>query len=358
MKVTEKCAAQGDQILFVCDFSPLKSSAAAEHVQNASTLNADYICVAYNPGKAVRADSAMLAYTIKKQAKKDVIFNLATRDMNKLAMQSHLLGAEMLGLENVMIIGGDPFTERDLTRQRDVSDFRPTELIQAIGEMNQGLDFKGFKLKTPTDICIGASIDLGRGIDREARLTQQKVKAGAQFFLVQPVFDKTEIVSFLDAFESTAGSELARVMEQANRLFCSATPANSFATIVAGVVAADGEVRIANAGHCPALFVRGGSVTASGSSGMPLGMFCSSSFSVEQLQMTAGDCLFLFTDGLSERLDRNDREYGVDRIREVLGNVDRSSAREVTAAVLRDHEAWAAGKNPNDDLSVMVIRRT
>ncbi len=210
MKVTEKCAAQGDQMLFVCDFSPLKSSASAGHVQNASILDADYISVAYNPGKAVRADSAMLAYTIKKQAKKDVIFNLATRDMNKLAMQSHLLGAEMLGLENVMIIGGDPFTERDLTRQRDVSDFRPTELIQAIGEMNQGLDFKGFRLKTPTDICAGASIDLGRGVDREARLTQQKVKAGAQFFLVQPVFDKAEIVSFLNAFESTAGSELAQ----------------------------------------------------------------------------------------------------------------------------------------------------
>jgi homocysteine S-methyltransferase len=130
--------------------------------------------------------------------------------MNKLAMQSHLLGAEMLGLENVMIVGGDPFTEKDLARQQDVSDFRPTELIQAIGEMNQGLDFKGFKLKTPTDICAGASIDLGRGIDREARLTFQKVKAGTQFFLAQPVFDKAEIVSFLDAYESTAGSDLAQ----------------------------------------------------------------------------------------------------------------------------------------------------
>ncbi len=209
VKVTEKCAAQGEKMLFVCDFSPLKSSAAAGHGQNANILDADYISVAYNPGKAVRVDSAMLAYTIKNQAKKDVIFNLATRDMNKLAMQSHLLGAEMLGLENVMIIGGDPFNERDLARQRDVSDFRPTELVQAIGEMNQGLDFKGFKLKTPTDICVGASIDLGRGIDREARLTQQKVNAGAQFFLAQPVFDKAEIVSFLNAFESTAGSQLS-----------------------------------------------------------------------------------------------------------------------------------------------------
>jgi 5,10-methylenetetrahydrofolate reductase len=208
VKVTEKCANQGQETLFVCDFSPLKSSAAAEHLQNASILEADYISVAYNPGKAVRVDSAALAYTIKQQAQKDVIFNLATRDMNKLAMQSHLLGAEMLGLENVMVIGGDPFNERDLARQRDVSDFRPTELIQAINEMNQGLDFKGFKLKTPTNICVGASIDLGRGIEREARLTHRKVAAGAQFFLAQPVFDKAEIVSFLEAYESAAGRQL------------------------------------------------------------------------------------------------------------------------------------------------------
>jgi 5,10-methylenetetrahydrofolate reductase len=208
VKVTEKCATQGDELLFVCDFSPLKSSAAAAHVQNAAILDADYISVAYNPGKAVRADSAMLAYTIKQQAKKDVIFNLASRDMNKLAMQSHLLGAEMIGLENVMVVGGDRFNEKDLARQKEVSDFRPTELIQAIGGMNQGLDFKGFRLKTPTDICVGASIDLDRGVDREARLTYKKVKAGAQFFLAQPVFDKAEVVSFLDVYESTAGREL------------------------------------------------------------------------------------------------------------------------------------------------------
>ena len=58
MKVTDRCEAQGDELLFVCDFSPLKSSRAAEHVENASLLDADYISVAYNPGKAVRADSA------------------------------------------------------------------------------------------------------------------------------------------------------------------------------------------------------------------------------------------------------------------------------------------------------------
>ena len=60
VKVTEKCANQGEETLFVCDFSPLKSSAAAEHLQNASLLEADYISVAYNPGKAVRGDNDIM----------------------------------------------------------------------------------------------------------------------------------------------------------------------------------------------------------------------------------------------------------------------------------------------------------
>jgi 5,10-methylenetetrahydrofolate reductase len=209
VKVTEKCAVQGDETLFVCDFSPLKSSSAAEHVRNAAVMDADFFSVAYNPGKAVRADSAVLAYTLKKETGKNAIFNLATRDMNKLAMQTHLLGADMLGMENVMVVQGDRFNERDLTRLRDVSDFKPTELIRAIGQMNQGVDFKGLKLKTPTDLCAGASIDLSRGVAREARLALRKVEAGAEFFLAQPVFDTGEIVSFLDQYEEAAGRPLS-----------------------------------------------------------------------------------------------------------------------------------------------------
>jgi homocysteine S-methyltransferase len=166
--------------------------------------------VAYNPGKAVRADSAVLAYTLKKETGKEAIFNLATRDMNKLAMQTHLLGADMLGMENVLVVQGDRFNERDLGRLRDASDFKPTELIHSIGQMNQGIDFKGLKLKTPTDICAGASIDLSRGVQREAGLALRKVEAGAEFFLAQPVFDTAEIVSFLEEYERAAGGPLSQ----------------------------------------------------------------------------------------------------------------------------------------------------
>ncbi len=209
MKITDRCAMQEEETIFISDFSPLKS-AAHDIIDDAGSIGADYICVAYNPGKVVRVDSAALAYSIKQKTGTDVIFNVATRDMNKLAMQSHLLGAQMLGLDNVLVVQGDKFNEKDLSRVKDVSDFKPTELMQSIDQMNQGLDFKGLKLKDATDLCIGASVDLGRGIQKEAVLATKKGAAGAHFFLTQPVFDMETVNAFLEAYETAAGSPLAQ----------------------------------------------------------------------------------------------------------------------------------------------------
>ena len=206
MKVTEKCAINGDEAVFICDFSPPRAADTGP-LEDAEGLDADFICVAYNPGKAVRVDSAMLAYSIKQHTGRDVVFNLATRDMNKLALQSHLLGAQMLGLENVVVIQGDVFSERDLSRLKDVSDFKPTELMAALEAMNQGTDFRGSKLRSPTDFCIGASIDLGRGIEREATLTHQKASSGVHFFVTQPVFSTSEIAEFLDTYKDASSIE-------------------------------------------------------------------------------------------------------------------------------------------------------
>ena len=210
MKVTEKCAAAKDQTVFICDFSPPRFLDPAA-VERAKGINPDFICVAYNPGKAVRVDSAMLAAAIKGATGQDVIFNLSTRDMNKLAIQSHLLGAQMLGLENVVVIKGDAFSEKDLAQVKEIDDFRPTELIKAAESMNQGSDFRGSKLREPTQLCIGGAIDLGRGIDAEAALTHAKAKSGAAFFITQPLFDTGEISAFHDSYRGASrGGELTQ----------------------------------------------------------------------------------------------------------------------------------------------------
>ena len=209
MKVTDMCAAQGDKPIFMCDFSPPRG-ADSDVLERARGIDADFICVAYNPGKAVRVDSAMLASSIKHHTGKDVVFNLGTRDMNKLALQSHLLGAQMLGLENVIVVKGDVFTEKDRARVKSVSDFSPTGLVRSMGDLNLGTDFREAKLRVPTDLCTGASIDLGRGIEAEAALTHRKASAGAQFFITQPVFSTSEITAFREAYRAASGGELAQ----------------------------------------------------------------------------------------------------------------------------------------------------
>ena len=106
MKVINKTNSLTARPLFICDFSPPRGADISVFEQ-ARNLSAEFICIAYNPGHSVRVDSTVMAYMIKKRTGKEVIFNLATRDMNKLALQTHLLGAQLLGLENVVILRGD-----------------------------------------------------------------------------------------------------------------------------------------------------------------------------------------------------------------------------------------------------------
>jgi methionine synthase / methylenetetrahydrofolate reductase(NADPH) len=225
-KITERCFEATDHPAFICDFSPPREG--NPELLKQANIDADFISIAYNTGRAVRVNSVMLAAAIRQQAGKEVVFTLATRDMNKLALQSQLLGAQLMGLENVIVVQGDPFTERDLARVKNVGDFNSTGLISAIAVMNQGVDFRDSRLRAPTDFCIGAAADLSRGIQREARLAHRKAQAGAQFFITQPIFDPAEADRFQAAYASIAGRPLAlpvffglQVLEQDGVLFSS-----------------------------------------------------------------------------------------------------------------------------------------
>ena len=207
MKVTDRVREAPNCPVLLCDFSPPRGGGASAADQ-ARGIDADFICVAYNPGRAVRIDSAALALAIRTETGTDVCFNLSPRDMNKLALQSHLLGAEALGLGNVVVLAGDSLSQRDQQRMTTVNDFKVTELIDSIGRMNQGVDFRGSSLVQPTDFCIGASIDLSKGVEDEAKLAHRKAQAGADFFITQPVFSPDEVAAFNSAYLAIAGNGL------------------------------------------------------------------------------------------------------------------------------------------------------
>jgi 5,10-methylenetetrahydrofolate reductase len=196
------------EMVVIADFTPPRSGDVAA-LERAGMVSADFMCAAYNPGKLVRMDSITAAYAVKERSGRDVAFNLATRDMNRVAMQSHLLGAHALGLENVIVVQGDAFTEREREHVEAVDDFTTTGLLSAIRAMNQGLDYRGSKLRAPTQFCIGATLDLGRDPESEARLTHRKVEAGAQFFITQPFFDPAQRERFLELYQTVAKRSLA-----------------------------------------------------------------------------------------------------------------------------------------------------
>lgn len=197
----------GSSVAIVSDFSPPRGSDPTL-LDGFDELDVDFLSIAYNPGKSSRVNSAMLAHWVETRSDMKSIFTIATRDMNKLATESLLIGADLLGLDNVVVVRGDEFTTRELERVSSVSDFTPTDLIAAIKSLNEGIDFKGLKLRTPTSLCVGATIDLGRGIEREVELTRRKVLAGAEFFLSQPTFDVSVSLEFLDAYKSAFNETL------------------------------------------------------------------------------------------------------------------------------------------------------
>ena len=207
VKVTEAYAAASRRPVTLCDFSPPRTGDPTA-LQDVRLLDTDFVCVAYAPGRAVRADSLAVAAWIQRDTGKGVVCNLSPRDQNRLALQNHLLGAELLGVENVLVLQGDAFSERDRERVRAVDEYTATGLLTAIGQLNQGVDFRGSKLAAPTDICAGGAVDLGKGIEAEVKLARRKVEAGAQFLATQPIFDLADRERFYEGYRALTGGNL------------------------------------------------------------------------------------------------------------------------------------------------------
>jgi len=168
------------------------------------------------------------------------------------------------------------------------------------------------------------------------------------------------LMSHLHAtFRSLAegGLPLDRMVEDANRIFCESTLAGQFATLVVGRVTQDGSVEFVNAGHLPVLHIHGDGVTPKDSTGVPLGMFCTTRFPVHRLTLARGDTLFLYTDGLTEAQNRAGAEYGLHRIRTLAARHTRVEAAGLISECLEDLLSFREGLKQTDDLTLLAIRR-
>ena len=128
------------------------------------------------------------------------IFQLTCRDRNRLALQSDLLSASILGIENVLILTGDYPTLGDHPEAKPVFDLGSVQLLETAKMLASGKDMKGNPLKGTPKFCLGAVVNPGADpLEPEIIKMEQKVKAGAEFFQTQAVYDIELFRNFIDA---------------------------------------------------------------------------------------------------------------------------------------------------------------
>ena len=128
------------------------------------------------------------------------IFQMTCRDRNRLALQSDLLSAAALGIENVLILTGDHTTLGDHPEAKPVFDLDSVQLLQVAKKLQEGSDMKGNKLEGASPkFCLGAVVDPGADpIEPQIMKMEKKIEAGAQFFQTQAIYDLKLFENFLN----------------------------------------------------------------------------------------------------------------------------------------------------------------
>src|SRR6202142_4449544 len=117
-------------------------------------------------------------------------------------VQGDLLAAHALGIRNVFVVMGDPTAVGDYPEAMDNYDLVPSGLIKLIKQgFNEGLDHSGTSIGQPTNFFVGAALNLCPSEpDQESKNLQRKLRAGADFFLTQPISRPDEGSEFLSRY--------------------------------------------------------------------------------------------------------------------------------------------------------------
>jgi methionine synthase I (cobalamin-dependent)/5,10-methylenetetrahydrofolate reductase len=184
------------------EMDPPRGLATQKLIAAASLMKesgADVIDVADSPMARMRMSPWAVCRLIEEQARIETVLHFPTRGRNLLRVQGDLLAAHALGIRNVFVIMGDPTAIGDYPEAMDDYDLLPSGLIRLIKEgFNAGVDHSGAKLGQSTSFHVGAALNLDpTNPAREISRLKDKLSAGADFLLTQPVFDVSRALAFI-----------------------------------------------------------------------------------------------------------------------------------------------------------------
>jgi methylenetetrahydrofolate reductase (NADPH) len=187
-------ALESEEFLVTAEIGPVKGTDVSALLEDVSVLRdrVHAINITDMPSSVMRLGSMAVCHLLTDMGV-DPVFQVTCRDRNRLALQSDLLSAWVLGVRNVLALTGDHPALGDHPQAKPVFDLDSVSLLQVIGQLNAGFDMAGKELKGATDFLCGAVVN--PGADTEAALDLQiikmekKIEAGARFFQTQAIYD-------------------------------------------------------------------------------------------------------------------------------------------------------------------------
>ena len=142
------------------------------------------------------------------------VFQVTCRDRNRLALQSDVLSAYVLGIRNLLVLTGDHPKLGDDPRAKPVFDLDSVQLLEAVKKLQEGEDMAGNKLEgEPPKFFVGAVVNPGADpIEPQIIKMEKKIKAGAQFFQTQAVYEPDKFAQFMDKVKDFGVPILAGVV--------------------------------------------------------------------------------------------------------------------------------------------------
>ncbi len=178
------------------DLRPMVEKAATLHERGVNAIN-----IPDGPRASARLSSLIPAERIL-QAGIEPILHFCCRDRNLIGMQADLLACAACGVRNILFVTGDPPKLGDYPHATGVFDADSIGMAAVQRRLNTGIDLGGQAIDPPTFAVIGVGLD-PTALDqtRELDRFRQKVEAGAEFAITQPVFDPDALLRVLDQVE-------------------------------------------------------------------------------------------------------------------------------------------------------------
>jgi len=127
------------------------------------------------------------------------VFQITCRDRNRLALQSDLLSAWALGVENVLCLTGDHPILGNHTEAKPVYDLDSVQLLKAASTLNQGHDMSGHELESNPRLFLGAVVTpAAEPLEPQLIKMKKKIEAGARFFQTQAIYEPERFEQFVN----------------------------------------------------------------------------------------------------------------------------------------------------------------